>query len=221
MPSYLWIWGFMRDTLSTMGFGSSFINWIDHCYRGSQRAVNVNGHISSYFSLSRGVRQGCPVSPLLFIVLFSEVIACNIRCHPEISGLTLPGSSVSLPPLSQYADDTSVVVTSNTAITATFDVYDLYERGSGAKLNLSKCKGLWLGFWNGRTDAPVAIEWSLVKVKVLGVFLGPFATEEDNCHPRIPAIQVKTCCRRGVSDICLFEERPVRSMLWPFRESGM
>ena len=101
----------------------------------------------------------------------------------------LPGSSVSLPPLSQYADDTSVVVTSNAAITATFDVYGLYERGSGVKLNLSKCKGLWLGSWNGRTDAPVVIEWSSVKVKVIGVFLGPFATEEDNWRPRITAVQ--------------------------------
>lgn len=58
--------------------------------------------------------------------MVAEVLACNIRCHPDISGLTLLGSSVSLPPLSQYADDTSVVV-----ITATFDVYDLYEQGSG------------------------------------------------------------------------------------------
>ena len=81
-----------------------------------------------------------------------------------------------------------MVATSNAAITATFDVYDLYERGSGAKLNLSKCKGLWLGSWNGRTDAPVVIEWSSVKVKVLGVFLGPFA-EEDNWRPRITAVQ--------------------------------
>lgn len=101
----------------------------------------------------------------------------------------LPGSSVSLPPLSQYADDTSVVVTSNATITAAFDVYGLYERGSGVKLNLSKCKGLWLGSWNGRTDAPVVIEWSSVKVKVIGVFLGPFATEEDNWRPRITAVQ--------------------------------
>ena len=96
---------------------------------------------------------------------------------------------MSLPPLSQHADDTSVVATSNAAITATFDVYDLYERGSEAKLNLSKCKGLWLGSWNGRTDAPVVIEWSSVKVKVLGVFLDPFATEEDNWRPRITAVQ--------------------------------
>ena len=67
-----------------------------------------------------------------------------VLCRPfsTLWWLTLPGSSVSLPLLSQYADDTSVVVSSNAAITATFDLYDLYEQGSGAKLNLSKCKGL-------------------------------------------------------------------------------
>ena len=63
--------------------------------------------------------------------MVAEVLDCNIRYHPDISGLTLPGSSVSLPPLSQYTDDTSVVIISNAALTTTFDVYDLYERGSG------------------------------------------------------------------------------------------
>ena len=75
------------------------------------------------------------------------------------------------------------------AIVATFEVYDLYQQGSGAKLNLSKCKGLWLGSWNGRLDRPVAIEWGSVKLKVLGVFLGPLATPEDNWRPRISAVE--------------------------------
>ena len=157
-------------------------------YNGSRSAVNVNGHISSFFSLSRGVRQGCPLSPLLY-VLVAEVLACNIRCHADISGLTLPGSSVPLPPLSQYAEDTSIIVTSDRAILATFEVYDLYQQGSGAKLNLSKCKGLWLGAWNGRADSPVAIEWGSVKLKILGVFLGPLASAEDNWRPRISAVE--------------------------------
>ena len=181
-------WSFMRATLSSMGFGPSFIGWIDLFYSGSQSAVNVNGHVSPYFSLSRSIHQGCPLSPLLYVMV-AEVLACKIRSHPDISGLSLPGSAVPLPPLSQYADDTSVVVMSDDAITATFEVYDLYERGSGAKLNLAKCKGLWLGTWNGRTHPPVAIEWGSVKVKILGVFLGPFVSGEDNWRPRITAVQ--------------------------------
>lgn len=70
-------------------------------------------------------------------MLVVEVLACSIRCHPDISGLTLPGMSIPLPPSSQYADDTSIIVTSDRAIVATFKVYDLYQQGSGAKLNLS------------------------------------------------------------------------------------
>ena len=147
----------MRATLSSIGFGPSFIGWIDLFYSDSQSAVNVNGHISPYFSLSRGFCLGCPLSPLPYVMV-AEVLACNIRSHSDMSGLSIPGSAVPLPPLSQYADDTSVVVTSDEAITATFEVYDLYERGSGAELNLTTCKGLCLGAWNGRMDAPVAIE---------------------------------------------------------------
>ena len=70
-----------------------------------------------------------------------------------------------------------------------FDTYDLYERGSGSELNLSKSMGLWLGPWNGRSDSPVAIDWSSVKIKVLGVFLGPLDLEEDNWRPRLSAVE--------------------------------
>ena len=181
-------WSFLRSTLSTMGFGASFIKWVDLFYSGVRSSVNVNEFISKSFALSRVVRQGCPLSPLLY-VLVVEVLACNIRACPLIKGLSLPGFSSSLPVTSCYADDTSLLVVDDRSISEIFDVYSLYERGSGAKLNMSKCSGLWLGSWNGRTDSPVAIEWSSVKVKVLGVFLGPGVLEEDNWRPRITAVE--------------------------------
>ena len=134
-------WGFMRSTLSAMGFGQSFISWVDLFYSRVQSAVNVNGYLSSFFNLSRGVRQGCPLSPLLY-VLVSEVLAANIRCNLHISGLCLPGCAP-LSPISQYADDTSLILQSDVAIKA------LFEKACGSKLNQSKSKGLWLGGWSG------------------------------------------------------------------------
>ena len=80
------------------------------------------------------MRQGCPLSPLLY-VLVAEVLACNMRSNGFISGLSLPGSLSSLPVVSAYTDNTTLVVSSVPAILAVFDVYSLYERGSGAKLN--------------------------------------------------------------------------------------
>ena len=171
-----------------MGFGPSFCHWVQLFYCGVSSAVNVNGFISDFFPLSRGVRQGCPLSPLLY-VLVVEVLACNIRADPNISGICLPGSTTSLPVISAYADDTSLVLGSDQDIVACLEVYKRYEHGSGAKLNLSKCKGLWLGAWNGRSDSPVPITWSFVKIKVLGVFLGPGNLEESNWRPRIEAVE--------------------------------
>ena len=81
-------------------------------------------------------------------------------------------------PISQYADDTSLVVCSDDAIRACFEVSDVYERGSGSKLNLSK--GLWLGPWANCSDPPVTLDWLSVKIKVLGVFLGPGNLDDVN-----------------------------------------
>ena len=54
-----------------MGFGPSFISWVELFYAGAQNAVKVNGYITPFFGLSRSVRQGCPISPLLY-VLYAE-----------------------------------------------------------------------------------------------------------------------------------------------------
>ena len=180
-------WSFMAATLSKMGFGVSFLDWVRLFYTGVQSAVKVNGYLSSFFSLSRGVRQGCPLSPLLY-VLVAEVLTVNIRANPRIKGLTLPGRSQALSPISQYADDTSLVVVTD-SIVAFFETYDLYEQGSGSKLNLSKSKGLWLGSWKDRIDSPVSLDWTSVKVKVLGIFLGPGVLDEVNWRPRIQAVE--------------------------------
>ena len=181
-------WGFMHSTLVSMGFGQSFVKWVDLFYTDASSAVSVNGYLSSFFSLSRGVRQGCPLSPLLY-VLVSEVLAVNIRANPRIEGLTLPGFSSPLSPISQYADDTSLVVVSDDSIRAIFEVYAVYEKGSGAKLNQSKSKGLWLGSWAGRLDPPVPLDWSSAKIKTLGVFVGPGDLAVDNWQPRIDAVE--------------------------------
>ena len=153
-------WSFMYATLGKIGFGTSVLQWVNLFYTGVQSSVNVNGHLSPFLSLSRGVRQGCPLSPLLV----AEVLACNIRANPRIKGLCLPESSDPLSPISQYADDTSLVVCSDDAIRACFNVYEVYERGSGFRLNLSKAKGLWLGPWANCSDPPVGLEWSSVKI---------------------------------------------------------
>ena len=90
-------WSFMRGTLSAMGFGPSFILWVDLFYHRIQSSINVNGNVSHYISLSHGARQGCPLSPLLY-VLVSEVLAVNRDLkHRERNGTTTTGGSKIFP----------------------------------------------------------------------------------------------------------------------------
>lgn len=70
------------------GFGPKFIRWVQLLYQQPREKVVANGCPSQEFDLSRGMRQGCPLSPLLY-ALASEPLAVFVRADPEIKGLTL------------------------------------------------------------------------------------------------------------------------------------
>ena len=76
-------WSFLQRVLKTMGFGPSFCGWVKLLYTNVRSAVQVNGFLSGFFSVGCGVRQGCPLSPLLY-VLVAETLACTIRADPII-----------------------------------------------------------------------------------------------------------------------------------------
>ena len=61
--------------------------------------------------------------------------------------------------ITQYADDTTLFLVDDVSIVETFKTFDLYEQASGAKINVSKCKGLWSGSLIDRTDTPTNFNW--------------------------------------------------------------
>lgn len=81
-------WPFLFKTLEKFGFGPKFIGWIKLLYTAPQSLVRVNGHMSNPFTLSRGTRQGCPLSPLLF-ALFIEPLAQTIREDTLVKGIKI------------------------------------------------------------------------------------------------------------------------------------
>ena len=96
-------WNFMLKTLQTFNFGPSFINWIKTIYNSPEACIENNGHISEVFQISRGIRQGCPVSALLN-VLSVEVLATKIRQSQSLKGFNF-GTEENPIKLAQYADD--------------------------------------------------------------------------------------------------------------------
>lgn len=78
-------WGFMFLTLENMGLGPKMIQRIKTLYQYPTAEVGVNGVMSQPFEMANGTRQGCPLSPLLF-VLSMEPLLATIRADPEIRG---------------------------------------------------------------------------------------------------------------------------------------
>ena len=81
-------WSWMFDVLRKFNFGERFITWIETMYMFSKSAIMTNGHLSKYFYISRGIRQGDAMSALLFIIQ-SEPPAETIRSSPDIKGIAI------------------------------------------------------------------------------------------------------------------------------------
>ena len=161
-------WGFLLRILERFNFGPSFCSWIKLFYTDVESAVVINGWTSTFFKPSRAVRQGCPLSPLVY-VLCIEILAVNISTSPNVTCVYLP-DSIEQYKCSGYVDDTTIAVTTNEWIEV-FSIYDTFEEASGAKLNRGKSKGMWLGAWKSRNDTPFGLSW----VKELPLLGGTFS----------------------------------------------
>ena len=80
-------WDFRNKALNVFNFGPNVKRWITTFYKGVQSAVMNGGFLTTYFSISRRVRQGCPLSPLLFI-LATELLAAKIRQDSNCKGIS-------------------------------------------------------------------------------------------------------------------------------------
>ena len=99
-------WNYRHAALKLFNFGPDLLNWITILYRQVSSCVLNNGHASEFFSLQRGVRQGCPLSGLLFVIGI-ELFARTLKNDHTIKGIEVGQEEIKI---TQYADDTTIFV---------------------------------------------------------------------------------------------------------------
>ena len=176
---------FLFKCLNRFGFGEAFIRWIRILYTDCFARVLVNGFLSDTFFLHRGVRQGCPLSPALY-VLFSECFARLLQSSGDFPGFVFPGSRGQRVKCLQYADDVTCVVTSRGSFRFLSSAIAMFEKGTGSKLNLSKTKGLRLGRWKG-VPLPFPVTWTDGNLKINGVWFGNLRPDHQTWTDRVSA----------------------------------
>jgi hypothetical protein len=110
---------FLLHTFKVFGFGNEFQKWVSVSLKGSTCSINYSGWLSNSFDVSCGIRQGCPFSPLAF-VLAVELMAIKIRCS-SCKGISYPSFNHENQKLKikQLADDTTIFLKDSTDMAKT------------------------------------------------------------------------------------------------------
>lgn len=132
-------WSFVLKSLEALGFPERFIKWIKLCITTPSFSVQVNGDLAGYFHSSRGLRQGCSLSPYLS-VLCMKVLSLKIdkvadekkfKFHPRCKSLSLTHLC--------FADDLMVFVEgSKESVQGALSVFDKFAEWSGLKMSIEK-----------------------------------------------------------------------------------
>ena len=127
---------FIYDIFDYFMIDSSFKKWIKTMYCNAEACVINNGHCTEFFAISRGVRQGCPLSPYIFI-LCTEVLCRRIKQDNTIRGIHFNNVEFKL---SQYADDTTLFIDNDdNSINSVVRIINDFSNISGLHINYDKC----------------------------------------------------------------------------------
>ena len=133
---------FLYETLSAFGFGASFIQWVHTFYQNISSCVLNNSFATGHFPIQRGVRQGDPLPPYLFIIVL-EVLAIRMREDESIRGINIDGEEIKL---EIFSDDLTGFVRNEQSFNRFLDTVEEFGKCSGLHITMINQKYCFLGF---------------------------------------------------------------------------
>lgn len=132
-------WTFLVNTLKALGLPDRFIHWISLCITTASFSVQVNGELAGYFQSKRGLRQGCSLSPYLFVVCMNVLSRMlddaaargRFGFHPKCKNINLTHLC--------FADDLMIFGDgTKRSIEEILKVFKEFDKISGLKISLEK-----------------------------------------------------------------------------------
>ena len=133
---YLW------KVLEKFELPDQFIKTVQSIYRTAETVIIINGEISSLYKVTRGVRQGDPLSCILFNIAI-EPLAAMLR-KSDLRGIKISGLTEKLITI-LFADDTTVYLAETDKFSDLQDILQQWCKASGAKYNITKTEVILLG----------------------------------------------------------------------------
>lgn len=132
-------WSFLINVLKALNFPQQFIHWISLCISTASFSVQINGELSGYFQSNRGLRQGCALSPYLFVIMMDvlskllDKAASGQRFgyHPRCKSLGLTHLT--------FTDDLMVLSDGKArSVEGIVAVFDFFAKASGLRISMKK-----------------------------------------------------------------------------------
>ncbi|XP_026450762.1 uncharacterized protein LOC113350872 [Papaver somniferum] len=170
-------WDFIAEVFRQYGFSDSWCMWVLNILSSARISVMINGCPEGYFSITRGLCQGDPLSPLIF-VLIEDVLSRNISKLFSNHSMNVMVSKKGVAPTHLlFADDILIFCRGNLhSLQNLKNMLVLYERASGQCVNYAKSKFYFGGDRISRAidiSNYLGMERSMFPDKYLGIQLKP------------------------------------------------
>ena len=123
---------FLFQILTHIKLPKPLLKWIKILLTDIKSTIELNGTLSDSIPLNKGVRQGCPLSMLLFIIV-TDILSQKINQAKNIHGIKLLSNTIKI---QQYADDTSIILTDEDDITELANILNNFSAQSGLALDI-------------------------------------------------------------------------------------
>lgn len=164
-------WNYLESILDAFGFCKHWINWILALIKSSRFSILVNGSPSEPFPPSRGIRQGDPLSPFLFIILMeglSRIIA-KAKNEGTIKGLQ-PLQSILATTHQRFVDDTMLHGTPTVKEALAFrKILYLFSKASGMEIKFSKST-IFFPYSSSYSGTPLLSFWLQERLPTFKIF---------------------------------------------------
>jgi len=133
--------------LQEYGISNHFRSQLQKIYADATSTLILNGHKSTPIKILSGVRQGCPLSMLLFALCINPFL---INLDKKLKGIYIRHNSTNTTAIA-YADDITIIVTQTEEIDIIKETLHDYIQTTGARINANKSRAIALGSWNKLT----------------------------------------------------------------------
>ncbi|XP_062103007.1 uncharacterized protein LOC133813999 [Humulus lupulus] len=188
-------WEFLEDLLKALRFPMKFIGWVMSCVRNTSYSLLMNGRVQGKFKGEKGLRQGDPMSPQLFVLIMEYLtrslqlaaLKSPFRYHPMCKSLKLINLC--------FADDLLLFCKSSiSAVRSVKEVLDEFAAATGLSINSGKSHIFFCGVTsNDRTR--IAQEINLTEgtfpLKYLGVPMRPTKWRHEDCEVILHKFRLK------------------------------